>query len=309
MGTSEATKPGRQTRVRIRFLAGVVVGVAVLAVPAAALGTQSGPALTPSDPPPEPRPCPPYPRPQSQKLTSKPAVAEMLCGSRQGDRFTLEGGGDGVEAYAGNDWINAANGKPDEIYGHQGRDTAKVDPCDNVYMVEVKRPSGLRCEGVEEGGQRSLQAGSELPYDPPVIECWTEEDGSRYVAFLLEPQMRALDVTKRVDFQTVAWQPALLKQVEGGWVEYANSDAEPWFWDRVYDRQVRSFPGNFWRDFETGRRMFVHFKVDEPGTYVAGAYLHWYKTPAAQAADADPVARAHYGPNASADDQSCVFPA
>jgi hypothetical protein len=154
--------------------------------------------------------------------------------------------------------------------------------------------------------QGSFQATEELPYFAPVVECWTEADGSRVLAYLWEPEVRALDVTRNVDFQTVAWQGVLLKQVAGEWQVYFEGT---WFWDRTYDMQVEAFTGNFWRSFSTGQRTYVHYTLDEPGVYALGVRLHWYKTASAPERETVADARAHYGPNEQAGHGACEFSA
>jgi hypothetical protein len=228
---------------------------------------------------------------------------DALCGSRGRDFFETRGGGDAVWAYQGNDTIDSRDLKPDEVWGGPGRDTADTDPCDEVHGVE-KRTQGGACPGVDASPVRRLQASDELPYFPPVVECWTAPDGSRRIDYLWEPEIRALDVTPNVDFQTVAWQTVVLKQVEGDWAVYLEGS---WFWDRTYDLQVKAFAGNYWRSFETGRRTFVGYRIDEPGTYAVGVIMHWYKTAKAPQREDVAVARAHYGPNEQLGHGACEF--
>jgi hypothetical protein len=256
-----------------------------------------------SAPPKEPQPChgPTSSKPVRDQGTI--GYEDFLCGSRGPDWFKTVGGGDHVWTYQGNDTIVSRDRKPDEVWGGPGRDTADTDWCDTVHGVENRKISTADCPGVKSQGWS--QATDELPAFDPVVECWTATDGSRRILYLWEPEVRALDVTTNVDFQTVAWQGVVLKKVGDEWQVFIDGS---WFWDRTYDLQVEAFPGNYWRSFETGQRTFVSYRLDSPGVYAVGVRLHWYKTASAPERDGIAVARAHYGPNEQPGHAACEFP-
>jgi hypothetical protein len=225
---------------------------------------------------------------------------DTLCGTRGDDRMITVGGGDSAWGYTGADDFRARNGLPDEIYGGPGVDKGLFDPCDQVLNVERASRSGTCHER-----PRRLGALSELPYVPPVVECYYDVNGDRTLNVLVEPEVRAIDATSRVDFQTVAWSAGLLRITDSGPQVILHGS---WFWDHTYDEQVEAFPGNYWRSFTTGKRTFVSYVVPYPGTYALGVYLHWYATKTSPARDASAYARAHYGPAENADQSACTFP-
>jgi hypothetical protein len=257
--------------------------------------------------PKEPQPCK-MPSP-GKRGKSFPGTARMdtFCGTRGADEFVAVGGGDHIEGYDGADVIKARNGKPDEVWGGVGLDKAFVDRCDvsNTRDVDKLKVAGT-CPGVKQRRVRPYGLDDDPPISRPVIECYVEDDGERVIDLLVEPQMRALDVTDAVDFQTVTWSAAILAKENDEWNLIFRGS---WFWDRTYDEQVEAFPGNYWRSFRSGERTFVSYVVPSPGTYAVGVLLHWYATKKAPARDEVAVARAHYGPNASPTDDACVFEA
>jgi hypothetical protein len=226
---------------------------------------------------------------------------DTICGTRGDDTLIAIGGNDHAWGYQGVDDFGARNGWPDEVYGGPGTDTGRFDPCDKVVDIERKSVAGS-CPGVVP--RRLLEADDALPFDAPVVECYRGLQGERIIAVLVEPQMRAVDATARVDFQTVAWSAGLLRIEDGKPVLIGQGS---WFWDRVYDEQVQAFPGNYWRSFKTAQRTFVRYTVAQPGVYVLGVYLHWYATEDSPEHDDVAIARAHYGPAEQADHEACVF--
>jgi hypothetical protein len=259
--------------------------------------------------PKEPQLCKtPSPGKRGKSFPGTPRV-DTFCGTRGADEFVAVGGGDHVEGYDGADVIKARNGKPDEVWGGVGSDKAFLDPCDVPNTRDVAKRDmlvGGRCPGIKPRRATTAGLDDDPPIRRPVIECYVEDDGERVIDLLVEPQMRALDVTGAVDFQTVTWSAALLAYENNEWhVIFRGS----WFWDRTYDEQVEAFPGNYWRSFRDGERTFVSYVVPSPGTYAVGVLLHWYPTKKAPARDEVAVARAHYGPNANPTDDACVFEA
>ena len=280
------------------FLLGSVL---LVAAPAGAVGVQW--AATSDAPPPERKLCSSTgPGKRGDRLRGTERT-EQLCGSRGPDSITAVGGGDYVDGKHGNDDIGARNGQPDEVYGGPDLDRGRFDPCDRVWNVEKRAVAG-RCPDVHAG--RRFVTASPAPYSRPVIECVTTSDGKRWIDVLFEPQMRALDVTPLVDFQTVAWSAVILEFVNGKWEVLKKGS---WFWDRTYDEQVERFPGNFWRSFRDDERTFVSYEVYSPGVYTVGVLMHWYKTRDAPAHDEVDLARAHYGPAANSTNDACSFEA
>jgi hypothetical protein len=278
-----------------RFLL-VAMAVLVLAAPAGASSLDF--AAYGSDPPPEPKPCTPS-RATAGLMIKGTDRPDTLCGTRGNDRLIAVGGGDNAWGYTGADDFRARNGLPDEVYGGPGVDKGLFDPCDRVMDVEQADKKGTCHER-----ERRLGAADVLPFTPPVVECYYDASGERTLDILVEPQMRAVDVTGKVDFQTVAWSVGVLRLTDSG-TEFVGQGS--WFWDRVYDEQVEAFPGNYWRSFENGKRTFVTYTVRRPGTYVLGVYLHWYATKDSKARDEIAIARAHYGPAENEDHSACTF--
>jgi hypothetical protein len=275
----------------------VIAALLVLVAP----GGASAISLAPHSygPPPEPKMC-------TAPLAGKRGVMirgtnlqDTLCGTRGNDQLIAVGGGDHAWGYTGADDFRARNGMPDEVYGGPGVDNGRFDSCDQVMDVEHASRQGTCQERT-----RRLGAADVLPFTRPVVECYYGQSGERTLDILVEPQVRAIDATSRVDFQTVAWSVGVLR-LTGSDPELIGQGS--WFWDRVYDEQVRAFPGNYWRSFETGKRTFVSYTVPEPGTYVLGVYLHWYATKNSSARDEVAIARAHYGPAENRVQTACTF--
>ncbi len=275
----------------------VATALLLLAAPAGASTSSLG-AYGPN-PPPEPKLCTaPLAGTRGLKIrgTNYP---DTLCGTRGDDRLIAVGGGDNAWGYTGADDFRARNSLPDEVYGGPGVDKGSFDPCDEVMDVEHPHRAGT-CHVLP----RRFGAAGVLPYAPPVVECYYDSNGDRTLDILVEPQVRAIDATVRVDFQTVAWSVGLFRITDDG-PEFMGQGS--WFWDRVYDKQVEEFPGNYWRSFTTGKRTFVGYTVGDPGTYVLGVYLHWYATKSSAARNEVAIARAHYGPDENANQTACTF--
>jgi hypothetical protein len=280
-----------------RFLL-VVAAVLVLAAPAGGASPRAVTAYGSNPAPDEPKMCA-GPLAVTRGMTFPGTVNhDFLCGTRGDDTFIAVGGGDSAWGYTGADDFRARNGVPDEVYGGPGVDKGVFDPCDRVMDVEHAR------KGPCPKPERRLGAADVLPFTRPVVECYYDSAGDRTLDILAEPQMRAVDATPEVDFQTVAWSTGILRVTDSGY-EFVGRGS--WFWDRVYDMQVAEFPGNYWRSFTTGKRTFVSYTVREPGTYVLGVYLHWYATKDTPARDEVAIARAHYGPAENADHTACTF--
>ena len=211
--------------------------------------------------------------------------------------------------FQGNDTIYAKNGVPDEIRGGPGKDVAYVDAGkdgDTVTGIETCKP---RCppppvptyprRGHTSRVDTLRAAAQDITYPAYEgrVECTMTEAGERAIWLMLEPEMRAVDATDRPDWQTVAWKPTLYKLDGSASSLYGNGF---WRWDRTYDEQISSFPGNFWRSFtskpqERNRRVSGRFVVTEPGEYVMWITYHWYATPFLKEYEFEAPVNKHYG--------------
>lgn len=234
-------------------------------------------------------------------------MPEPLCGTGGADRLTAVGGGDTVWGYHGNDALRARNGKPDLVYGGPDADSGAFDQCDRVYEVERSEGGAKACAGVR---PRSLAATTQeppLPRSSPVVDCTTDVSGAWRVRFLRDPVMRALDATAEIDWQFVAWNPVLYRWDGAKWVRYR--EHAQWLWDMTYDRQVMSFPGNFWRRYSDNERTFLKFVVREAGSYRVAVRYHWYPGDGVPERDAGYFATRHYGDYEDPTRRFCIFPA
>jgi hypothetical protein len=214
------------------------------------------------------------------------AANQPLCGSRYADKLKAsQWGGHHMNGYQGNDVFRARNKEGDEISGGPGRDTAYIDKNDEVVGVEVCKP--IKCPKPSASFAaltgRPLGKTRASETTPSVfrarIECrLSRSDGTRQMVFLLEPQIRAANATSRIDWQTVAWQPALYKLEGTEWVFRA---ANIWLFDRTSDARPLGDPhySNWWRRF-TGKkqRAFVWFEPSSPGTYQIRLKYWWFQT-------------------------------
>jgi hypothetical protein len=197
-----------------------------------------------------------------------------ICGSQQADRITATGGAAYIETFGGVDYVNARNGKPDEIWNGSGLDGGLFDSCDRVYDLDKGEQSTAKCPGVTAGtsGFRMTQ-GRRFPFQLPSISCDSAGGGRRF-RFSGMPIMRAVDATRNVDWQNVAWSALLFQRTETGWTLRAQTE---WLWDRAYDEQVKAFPGNTWRSFvQNTRREFSEIRQSEPGAYRVAFHFKWY---------------------------------
>jgi hypothetical protein len=218
---------------------------------------------------------------------------QPLCGSRYGDKLKASRwGGHHMDGYQGNDVFRADNKSSvgDEIVGGPGRDTAYIDKNDEVIGVEVCKPikcpkpsaslaalTGRPLSKTRVGEDRAGE--DRFTVYRSRIECrLSPSEGKRQMWFLVEPQIRAADASSRIDWQTVAWSPALYKLVGTEWV----LDVENiWLFDRTSDARPVGVPQyfNWWRRF-TGKkeRWFVWFEPPQPGTYQVRLRYYGYKT-------------------------------
>jgi hypothetical protein len=297
-----------------RLLAACVAVSAVAGVGAAAGAAPSSPrnlatALTDAPPPLSKLCFRPITRPVNIVDDGQTAPTDIHCGSRYADTIVARGGGDTVYAAQGNDFIDARNRKPDEIFpGLPGdADWGKFDSCDTSNGPLPKKlrkyQSTKPCPEVYPS-PRALNgrlSPAELVYPKinATIECYARGDGTWMIRFVEEPRMRAVDSTRRVDWQSVAWSSVLYKLV--GPDPYASDSWQSveqtvWLWDRTYDEQVQRFAGNFWKLFDTTDRRFLYHLAVEPGTYRVAVRYHWYATKEVPAHTFQDWAGYHYGP-------------
>jgi hypothetical protein len=120
--------------------------------------------------------------------------------------------------------------------------------------------------------------------------------------------MRAVDVTRNVDFQTVAFSALLYRLGENG--DWTLDDRTEWLWDRTYDEQIEAFPGNYWRSFkgDTRVRKFVDFVIDQPGVYEVRIHYRWYAARGSKTHDVTEPVFYHLGPFQNRDQSACDFP-
>lgn len=293
---------------RGRIGTGIAATIAILLLTVSAAAHPSAdPPNTYNTPPPEPQACQGPIAGVVAIQKSEEAWPTALCGTRGNDQLkALRSSGPGeIFGYQGNDVLDTRNGKPDEVYGGPGRDSGKFDACDKVRDTEVVAPQAPACPGVK---KRTMAVTAlDYPSYRAKMECSLESDGVRRVRFIRYPGMRAADATSEVDFQTVAWYGYLYKLGDDGVWRIARR-AAGWLWDRPYDLQVTSFPGNVWRSFVTNDPDGLTFHPQEPGTYRTAVKYHWYATPDAPAHDRFVWVRDHYGPYEDPTRTMCVFP-
>jgi len=288
--------------------AGRISGAAIVLAAILAIVPTAGARPDASAPPPKPQPCKGTVGGLLGVKKTGTAEPEPLCGTGGKDSLTAVGGGDTVWGYQGDDELKARNGKVDLVYGGPGTDAGAFDSCDTVYEVETKQPSPPSCPGVKARSTAAAGQASALPYASPIIECADNPKvpGGWRVRFIKQPYMRAIDASAAVDWQYVAWSPVVARWDGAKWTTYTKIN---WLWDLTYDTQVTSFPGNFWRRFDTNERYQYYIPISKPGTYRVSVRYHWYEGDGGeQAADAYTLVKKHYGDFESPDRRACVFP-
>lgn len=234
-----------------------------------------------------------------------------LCGTPGKDRI-IGVWGNVVYAQPGNDVIDVDNNRPDDVWGGPGRDRAIVDRFDRVHGdVESSR----RLSGATAPGSSDLprQNGVVYPWYQATLECQLDARGRRIIRFAEEPTVRAVDASARVDWQTVAWSSLLYHWSGNDWVPVLQ---HIWLYDRTRDEQFDQefgFAGNFWRGFDTNRRMFVWFLMEEGdvGAFRVALRLYWYEEASLAAHEELVWAGNHFGQFEDPEHthQYCYFPA
>jgi hypothetical protein len=256
----------------------------------------------------EPFPC----DPEATKVIA-PAPLQggiSLCGSRFADQLHSKLGHT-IRSYPGNDKIWAKNGKVDEIWGGPGtNDMARVDAKDTVKGDIEKCPPRPTCPKAAPTYARIDKGEVVYPATQPIVICDLEPGTNRRrMWFPREPFIRAVDTTKRVDWQTVAWTPLRYKFDGVNWVA---NQSHIWLFDRTFDPTETATPflGNYWRHLKSKQRYFIWFYVDEPGTYRISVKYYWYKTANIAAHEEEYYVDDHFGEFETDNTHtSCTFPA
>lgn len=241
---------------------------------------------------------------------------QTVCGTNDSDVIDAEGKNT-VLARWGDDVIHADNRSTDTVYGHHGYDKAFLDNCDKLptgHSIEKVIRRG-RCRDFKPQKTASLAA-IHYPYWYSSMECQKHPDvaGWYMIRFAEEPTIRAVDSSRQVDWQRVAWTGLLYTLVNGAWVQAspttpgANRQTE-WLWDRTYDEQVGAFPGNLWRRFTTNERWFTWFNIKDPGSYRVAVQSRWYRPNGSVQHDELDWAGSHFGEfETPGKHESCTFP-
>lgn len=252
--------------------------------------------------------CAQNPRNTKNEIWDKdPQVNNKLCGKNVDEKIHA-GPGDWVLAQGGDDVIFAANGRPNPVWGGDGYDRAILDPDDTPYNVEKVTTRGSRGTAGTAVPVALQRLHLDYPAYAATFECQYSEDSytGRRIRIAEEPTVRAWDVTRRVDFQEVAWSALVYKRQGEEWVLYGQT---PWLWDRVYDEQVRAFPGNYWRSFTNGKqRAFFRLPIGEAGEFRVAVWIQWYATKNAPARDLLAWGGRHYGDYEDGTHRWCKFP-
>jgi hypothetical protein len=286
----------------VAILAAMSLGVALAgATPHLGSGATAPPGK-------EPFPC----DPEATKVIA-PAPLQggiSLCGSRFADQLHSKLGHT-IRSYPGNDKIWAKNGKVDEIWGGPGtNDMARVDAKDTVKGDIEKCPPRPTCPKAAPTYARIDKGEVVYPATQPIVICDLEPGTNRRrMWFPREPFIRAVDTTKRVDWQTVAWTPLRYKFDGVNWVA---NQSHIWLFDRTFDPTETATPflGNYWRHLKSKQRYFIWFYVDEPGTYRISVKYYWYKTANIAAHEEEYYVDDHFGEFETDNTHtSCTFPA
>lgn len=202
------------------------------------------------------------------------AAGQILCGKAGADVIEVRKKGTKVWGGSGNDDVRIRNGQANEGQGGPGRDKARVDRAiDTWYENEAPRSwSSISSLGGTGSGLRALV---EYPARQPRIQCRIV-NGERLLLFDPPPEMRAVDATSHVDWQFVAWSPVLTiwNATAQRW-EFVLQNR--WLWDRTYDEQVASFPGNDWRRYDNNQEPYRSwFYALRPGYFRVAVYYYHY---------------------------------
>ena len=278
-----------------RWWVGLALILSACAATAAAYAHASGPSVVKSGlaasgwgtPDRVPNPCS-RPAGASGKSVQQ---SRTMCGTARKNVLNVPGGA-GIAAWSlgGNDKIYAKKG-PAHIYGGPGKDRAVVRSArDDQWGPDTEIVHDINGRRLKPK-PRTLQ-GPVTDFDPSKVRlievrrkytsarCGQADDGSWYVRFADEPNLRAFNsIARKVEFQKVAYRVGLDIWVadQNIWHRLRTSN---WRWDETYDIDFRPFPGNFWRTFDTLERVFTRFTIpaSETGYYRLRVAYYWYGT-------------------------------
>jgi hypothetical protein len=199
--------------------------------------------------------------------------------------------------------VRARNGAPNEIYGGPGEDVANLDSCDRPHNIQVPRWATKPCPTVTDSRRLSGVAPA-YPYTPPRLACERDAAGRPLIRFVAYPVVRAVDMTARVDWQSVAWSALLYRQVEGRW---RLASQTLWFWDRTYDKQVTLRQPNAWRAVKGRTPPPAALVPDTDAPFRVAVRYHWYPTAGAGAHDESAWVRLYKGAFAGPGRRWCDF--
>ena len=226
---------------------------------------------------------------------------EIICAKGGNDKVVVRYIGTKVWSGPGADVINTRQRpqSPNEIWAGSGRDNATVDAFDSVKNAESIRSTAS-------AGSPSDRAAWTYPVYQPRISCRIAE-GQRRLYFEQTPRMRAVNRSGRVDWQSVAWSPVLwyFNPQTQRWELVAQNE---WLWDRTYDEQVKTFPGNVWRRFTTQEEWHLWFFANYPGLFFKVAvYYYHYGEGGVPANSSYWWVEDYGGEHAAGDGHSCYF--
>jgi hypothetical protein len=250
------------------------------------------------------------------QLTGTSTSRDVLCGGNESEHFYPLGGHDTVLAGGGDDRVfdDPSNATSDLISGGPGRkDWARHDPCDDVSGIETQVVKGRRkaCSARRRAGQQAVDYGT-IAFQARV-ECGSFSTAGLFsMRVSEEPMIRAVDTSRKIDWQFVSWIPLLYRFDGTQWVHVPVGNAF-WLWDWTVDLQDNEFDQvrNFWRARIKGRtfRSRTGFTVPA-GTYTMDIRYRWFKTARTPNHQQDYHAGLHFGEYETDNThRSCTFPA
>jgi len=239
-------------------------------------------------------------------------LGEIICAGAGDDTIVARYLGTIVFAGQGDDNVNTRQKQPgiaNNIQGGDGNDTAIIDKSDNAKGVESVR--SMSTSSINRVGSSTDRVGKnawEYPAVQPRIQC-VIVDGERRLLFDPTPEIRAVDSTAQVDWQSVAWSPVLtLWNAQSQRWDFVVQNE--WLWDRTYDEQITTFKGNRWRSYKPGSEPWsLWFYAFRPQTfYRVAVYYYHYAEGNVPAHRIYTWVDQYAGEFAAPDGKSCFFP-
>ena len=246
---------------------------------------------------------------RNDKSLKDRAPGDIICARKGNDSIVVQYPGTIVWSGPGNDSIKMKNRLPNELRAGTGRDSARADPVttDRWYNDLEVAPYGSKAvRQAAAPAARAARAAFSYPAREPRIHC-VIEGGQRKLLIEPAPEMRAVDVTGRVDWQFVAWSPVLSvwNPQTQAWEFVVQNE---WLWDRTYDEQVEVFQGNVWRRFTAaGEKWRLWFYANRPGFFRVAAYYFHYASGSVPANRVYDWVDQHRGQFAASHGQWCHF--